>query len=125
MRKLSLLFLGAVLSLSCAAPQNSNGSSYKKMDSKEFVESYKENKNNSILIDVRTPGEYNGGTIEDAININYFDNNFEEQLSKLDTTKTAYIFCKSGGRSGQSSKTFLKVGFKNVIDLKGGYSSYK
>lgn len=121
MQKL-FLFLGVIVSLSCAAPQDSN---YTKLDTKEYIKAYNKHKENHILIDVRTEGEFAKGTIEDAININFYADNFEEQISRLDTSKTAFIFCQSGGRSKQSSKTFFKAGFKKVIDLKGGYSHYK
>ncbi len=117
-----LLFLGVLIGFSCAAPQEGN---YSKLDAKEFIKAYKSDKKNSILIDVRTEGEFRRGSIEDAININFYADNFEEQLSKLDTNKTAFVFCQAGGRSRKASDTFLRVGFKKVVDLKGGYSHYK
>lgn len=124
MKNILSLLVSALIGLSCVAPQ-SGDIKYSKLDSKAFVKAYKKTIDNNILIDVRTPGEFKRGSIENALNINYYDDNFIEQISKLDTTKTAFIFCQSGGRSGKSSKAFFKAGFKEVIDLKGGYSHLK
>lgn len=121
MKKL-LLLLSVIIGLSCAAPGNEN---YVKLEAKEFIKAYKKNKADHLLIDVRTEGEYSQGTIEDAININFYADDFEAQLSQLDTNKQVFIFCQAGGRSKQSSKLFFKVGFKKVTDLKGGYSHYR
>ena len=56
------------------------------------------------LIDVRTPDEWREGVIEKALLINYFDDDFKEQLNKLDKTKPIALYCKSGGRSGKTAK---------------------
>ena len=35
---------------------------------------------NAVLIDVRTPEEYQAGHLEQAININWFDTDFQNQV---------------------------------------------
>lgn len=77
------------------------------------------------LIDVRTPGEYAGGTIGAAKNINFNDANFEAEIAKLDREKPLFIFCASGNRSGRSAPVYQKLGFKQVYDLQGGYGAWK
>lgn len=123
MKNLILIF-GAFISLSCSAPQQANNA-YLKLEKQAYISAYEADKANNVLIDVRTPAEYNKGSILNASNMNFFEKNFEDNISKLDTNKTAFIFCQSGGRSQKASKIFLKAGFKKVIDLKGGYGSYK
>jgi rhodanese-related sulfurtransferase len=76
------------------------------------------------LIDVRTPEEYIDGHIEGALNINVQDQKFAEQISKLDKTKTVYIYCRSGSRSQMAASQMKTLGFKSIIDLKGGYMNY-
>ena len=79
---------------------------------------------NIQLVDVRTPDEWSEGIIKEALLINYFDDNFKTELSKLDKTKPIAVYCKSGGRSGKTTKLLVELGFKEIYDLKGGYSSW-
>ncbi len=79
---------------------------------------------NIQLIDVRTPGEYEGGHINDAANIDYFSDDFKNQLDKLDRKKPILVYCKSGGRSGKAAQMMKSLNFDEVYDLKGGYSRW-
>ncbi len=73
------------------------------------------------LIDVRTPGEFGGGHLISAKNINVKDSNFVAQIDKLDKSKPIFVYCLSGGRSKTASEIFAKNGFTNVYELEGGY----
>ena len=77
-----------------------------------------------LLVDVRTPEEWSDGIIENALQINFFDKDFKEDLNKLDKTKPIAVYCKSGGRSGKTAKLLLEIGFKEIYDLKGGYLNW-
>lgn len=77
------------------------------------------------LIDVRTPQEYNEGHIKNAKNINFFEANFIEEMSKLNKDEPIYIYCRSGGRSGKASLKLKAAGFTKVYDLKGGILKWK
>ena len=68
------------------------------------------------LIDVRTPEEYTGGYIEGAININFFDSDFNDQMAKLNKDKELYIYCRSGNRSGKAAKRLKDQGFTKQIN---------
>ena len=93
-----------------------------KVDVATFKE--KISKSNVQLVDVRTPKEYEQGHIENAILIDYFSENFKEQFQKLDKDKAIYIYCRSGNRSGKSSKILVDLGFTEIIDLIGGYKAW-
>ena len=77
-----------------------------------------------IVVDVRTPNEYNAGHLENAININFYDPNFKTEIVKLDHSKTILVYCKSGGRSGKSMSIMKENGFKTVYNMLGGYSAW-
>lgn len=79
----------------------------------------------AILIDVRTPEEYAEGHLEDALNINWYDADFAEKFDGMDKQKTVYVYCKSGRRSLEAQEKLKSVGFKNVINLEGGYDAVK
>ncbi len=46
---------------------------------------------NFVILDVRTPGEYNPQHLEGAINRNFYDSDFEAQLDALDKDKMYLI----------------------------------
>ena len=77
-----------------------------------------------IILDVRTPKEVAGGTLPNAKVIDIYDDNFQEQLKGLDNTKPVFVYCKSGGRSGQAMSMMKELGFQEVYDLIGGYTAF-
>ncbi|GAA4271046.1 rhodanese-like domain-containing protein [Aquimarina gracilis] len=77
------------------------------------------------LIDVRTPDEYAKGYIEGAINIDFRNENFEEQIEKIDKSKPVAVYCGRGGRSSKCSAYMKKAGFKKIYDLDGGITEWK
>jgi len=78
------------------------------------------NTNKVQLLDVRTPNEFKSGHIKGSVNINYYDQDFSEQVLSLDKNKPVYVYCRSGVRSKYSSDILKKLGFKNIYNLKGG-----
>jgi rhodanese-related sulfurtransferase len=78
-----------------------------------------------IVLDVRTPGEVSEGVIGTPLIINYQDDNFKEKISGLDKSKTYMVYCKGGGRSGNTKSLMDKSGFNNVYDLDGGITAWK
>jgi len=75
------------------------------------------------LVDVRTPGEYTQGHIENAVNINIFDKAFDTKTDVLDKSKPVYVYCRSGARSMKAANNLKNRGF-NVVNLNGGISSW-
>lgn len=66
--------------------------------------------NGAIILDVRTPQEYNQGHIENAVNIPV--NTLEANLNKLDKDKPIITCCQSGTRSAFAEKILNQHGFK-------------
>lgn len=78
-------------------------------------------KNSKIqLVDVRTPSEFESGHITKSVNIDYYDQDFNAKISKLDRSKPIYVYCRSGVRSASSSEILKKLGFKTIYNLNGG-----
>lgn len=82
-------------------------------------------KANEILLDVRTPEEFEAGHIKNALNIDWYNPSFKEQVAKLDKNKPVFIYCKSGGRSGQATQVLKSMGFTEIYDLDGGIMQWK
>lgn len=78
-------------------------------------------KNNSMLVDVRSPIEYSNGYIDGAVNIPVDD--LRASLDKLDKNKEIWVYCQVGLRGYTASRILSQLGYK-VKNLTGGYKSY-
>ena len=78
-----------------------------------------------VILDVRTPEEWVEGTILGAEKINYHDDNFAQQVDKLDKNTPVYIYCKAGGRSSSAADILKEKGFAKVYNLDGGITSWQ
>lgn len=91
--------------------------------SKPITEYSQNDKQEGILVDVRTPEEYQQGHLENALNINVLSTDFETHFDEMDKSKTVYVYCKKGGRSKKAQEKLISLGFENVVDLEGGYDA--
>lgn len=80
---------------------------------------------NAFLLDVRTEEEVAEGYIPNAKNLNIFKGQaFVYELEALDKNKNYYVYCRSGGRSGQACALMNEMGFQNAYNLMGGISEW-
>ncbi len=79
---------------------------------------------NVVFLDVRTPMELRAGKIGNAVNIDYMAGNFENQIAKLDPSKTYVVYCHSAGRSPKAFNAMKKQGFENVLHYPGGWAEW-
>jgi thioredoxin 1 len=86
----------------------------------EFEKKYAETPN-AQLVDVRTSGEYGGGHLPKAQNIDYKSADFTTKIQTLDKTKPVFVYCLSGGRSGEAMTILKQNGFNEVYNMGGGY----
>jgi rhodanese-related sulfurtransferase len=77
------------------------------------------------LVDVRTPSEYKRGHLPNALNIDFFDPNFEVNIQKLDKTKPVIVYCQRGSRSAKCASQLIANGFVKIYDLDRGFSKWK
>lgn len=89
----------------------------------EFEKGMKRSK--AVLVDVRMPQEFEQGHMEGALNLNFFDPNFKNQLLELDKNKRYYIYCKNDARSERAAEFLLQNDYPEVYVLKGGYEAWK
>lgn len=81
--------------------------------------------NPGLLIDVRTAREHLAGHIAKSKNIDIFNTSvFNKFFRDIEKNKPIYLYCRSGNRSQKAAYKLEKMGFKKVIDLKGGYSAW-
>ena len=86
-----------------------------------------ENKDNPnfIILDMRTPEEFLGDYIENAVNLYYYSDTFRNDLNKLDKNKTYLIYCRSGRRSRNALNIMKELDFREVYNMLGGISKWK
>ena len=121
LKVISTFFLAGFLLVSCSIGQ---GSSKTDLSPTEFSKQLTETENPTIL-DVRTPGEFGEGHIQNALNIDWNGSSFDTQVSKLDKNTTVFVYCLSGGRSGSAASQLRSNGFKNVLELDGGMMAWR
>jgi len=80
-------------------------------------------KENVFVLDVRTNSEYRRGSIPRAVNIPV--DSLRTHINEIPPNKTIIIYCREGVRSYIAQRILLQNGFKNILNLSGGYTSYK
>ncbi|GIV42224.1 MAG: sulfurtransferase [Vicingaceae bacterium] len=87
---------------------------YKKMKDKDVV-----------VVDVRTPMETKQGKIPGALEIDFYADDFKEQINRLDKNKTVMVYCRSGGRSAKAAEIMKEMGFKKIVNLENGFMEWQ
>ncbi len=82
------------------------------------------NDKSAVVVDVRTPQEFNDGHISNSLLIDIYHPTFPEKISALDKSKNYYIYCRSGSRSYHAGVFMLEQGFTNVHHLEEGIISW-
>ncbi|MEZ9919849.1 rhodanese-like domain-containing protein [Vibrio breoganii] len=67
----------------------------------------------AVVIDVRTPQEFNGGHLDNAMNIPVSELSTAD-LSFVDRDDHIVVYCRSGNRSGNAKQILLTKGYKHV-----------
>ena len=70
---------------------------------------------NPIIIDVRTPQEFESGHVESAINIEWQDITSVE--NRINKDNRIFLYCRSGNRSQKATDILIDIGYKDVINL--------
>ena len=78
-------------------------------------------RNDVILLDTRTVGEYTRGHAEGFINIPLDD--LRNHITELDKSKKIYVMCQSGLRSYIATRILMQNGF-DAYNFSGGYRLY-
>ena len=79
----------------------------------------------SIILDVRTPGEYQEEHLAGAQQLDFLNTEaFDAGIKQLDKSHTYYVYCRSGKRSHHACMKMQKLGLK-VFDMEGGILNWK
>lgn len=118
MKYILSLFIAATLFLGgCSNTKNNNTGS--DLSPTAFSEKMKELPG-GIILDVRTPEEFESGHLQNAVNADWNGDGFEAEISKLDKAKPVFVYCLSGARSASAANRMRTEGFKEVYQMDGG-----
>ena len=101
-------------------PRKIKGNAYEQISPRAF-KSMKRSEIN--ILDVRTNKEWEESHFEEAKHVHFGKLNIEKIPFEKD--KTIYVHCQSGVRSAIAMSVLKLQGFKNIINIKGGYSQIK
>lgn len=78
------------------------------------------------LIDVRTPVEYDGTHVRQAVNVPLDELSPRTLLAsgKVTNDQPVYLLCRSGQRATKAADQFSKEGFENAIVVEGGTQAW-
>lgn len=112
--------------MACSQPNGSSSdASLNTLDGGNFDQL--KNQDSVIVLDVRTPAEWESGVIEGVDQFADINNPgaFEESIKNLNPEFTYLIYCRSGSRSAMAGQELIARGFKKVNHLGGGIMGYK
>ena len=77
-----------------------------------------------ILVDVRTNEEFESGHIQDAVNFDFYSESFQNDILSLDKSSSIILYCRSQNRSTKTANYLKENGYKQIIVLEGGITSW-
>jgi rhodanese-related sulfurtransferase len=110
------MLCGAMLTPGCSAAQKE---SIVRVSNEVFAS--KMNQPDVILLDVRTPEEFQASRLEGAMLINIGDRaTFLSKIKELDKAKKILVYCRSGNRSMTAANLLVENGFTEIYELRNG-----
>tara|TARA_Y100000996_G_C22324577_1_gene561827 strand:- start:114 stop:425 length:312 start_codon:yes stop_codon:yes gene_type:complete len=70
-----------------------------------------------VIIDVRTPEEFQSARLNKAINIEW--QNILSVQNNINKTEKIYLYCRSGNRSQKATEILVDAGYLDVENLGG------
>ena len=122
MKHFTLLVLSLFLLAGCANSQTQTKATIEDVDAARFRQLVDAKK--GIVLDVRTPEEVAEGHIANSVNIDFYEDGFEQKIKQLSKDKEIYVYCAAGGRSSDAAKLLQKNGYK-VYNLEDGFEDWK
>ena len=79
----------------------------------------------NVVLDVRTPKEFEEGHIPGAVNLDVNAPDFTEKIAKLDKRQTYLVHCAAGRRSARACDKMSKLDFPKLYNLEGGFRAWE
>ena len=120
--------------LSCAQAPSTSETASSAQETAAFMEDVSNDtflvlmadKPEALLLDVRTPEEWNDGHLEGASHADYWGDEqaFKAAMDAIPRDRPVLVYCAGGGRSGLTAKELIKAGHHEVYNLENGISGW-
>ena len=123
---LASLVIGTIWAGGCTAGDETDTQIIENITPQEAFTLIQDNEGNMdfVIIDVRTPEEFDSGHIENAANIDFNSMTFRDDIDKLDKDKIYIVYCRTGFLSGQALDIMEELGFNEVYKPSGGIEAW-
>lgn len=116
------LFIAILSSYACSNDQKTN--TLESVPVQKFEELTVSDPN-TIILDVRTPEEFADGHLKGALLTDFQNQDFKNEIDKLDKSKTYLVYCKAGTRQQLAAEHMKSIGFENIYLLEGGFTAWQ
>ncbi|MFC7319514.1 MBL fold metallo-hydrolase [Halobacillus campisalis] len=99
-----------------------NLETYTSITAEELEKKFK-NEDDYIIVDVRNQSEWDEEHMEEAIHVML--GTLPDRLNEIPDNKTPIVHCQSGVRSAIATSVLQANGFKDTLNLKGGFGAWK
>lgn len=86
----------------------------------EAAETIADSSDDLVILDVRTQEEFDEAHIEGAVMLDFYRDDFAEELAKFDPDVSYVLYCRSGNRSSEARALMADLGFSSVEDIDSG-----
>ena len=118
-RKVAGLAL-AVMLLVVACSSGSDTATIELVSPQEAAQVIDDDPAGLVVLDIRTPEEFNDVRLAGATNVDFYAPDFAEQLDALDKNDPYVMYCRSGNRTSDAVNTMKELGFVEVYEIDGG-----
>jgi rhodanese-related sulfurtransferase len=123
MKPLLIIILLVTFNVQYLTAQSPDSIKYQNVNADDFLTLLRF-REDAILIDVRTPGEFRKEWIEHAKNIPY-PNKIKKEGNKITKDKVLLLYCTTDVRSKWAAVKFYDMGFRSIYSLDGGINDWK
>lgn len=124
MKHVSGIFIAFFFLAFVSCQEKSKKDTIKVLDISSFDKKLSET-SSKIILDVRTPSEYEAGHLQNSVLIDIKNSSFEDDVNKLDKTKPVFVYCAAGIRSEKAALILEKKGFKEIYHMDGGLQAWE
>ena len=118
MKTIFSLLLILMLGIVVFAVPHAGASGYRQITMQEAIDMM-DSESDYIILDVRTPAEYESGHIPNAVNVPN-ETIGQSEIDELpDKDQLILVYCRSGNRSKQASSKLAALGYTNIVEFGG------
>ena len=77
-----------------------------------------------ILVDVRTQDEFDLGHIDNAINLDFYSDTFQNDILSLPKNEKIVLYCRTNNRSSKTATILKENGYRDILVIRGGITEW-